>query len=279
MGIGNFSSLFELAAGINIALVAVEYSKAYTRILSDKVFKFPEYIKKSFKECYDIICERETLNNIKPVTIEENNTLDEIERCKRNLELFESSVKEKEENLSSNIHYICESKSFSSLSLWMFLYCVIALFIGGFETNNIIFKTILDLSFGIFSILSLLFLIIGWFKGEKGSIFKFYDYKSLKHTITSFSICLVLSFLLGVLLVRIDSQIELPFKDWIMPFFVSIPFLNFIAYYYIIKNRAKRISSNISQSVGELEPNGRDVKKRIEELMATNRINDLIKVK
>ena len=32
MWIGNFSSLFELAAGINIALVAVEYTKTYTRI-------------------------------------------------------------------------------------------------------------------------------------------------------------------------------------------------------------------------------------------------------
>jgi len=98
-----------------------------------------------------------------------NNTFSQIEDCKVKLSKFKSSVSEKESDLQSTIQSVCESNIFSSLSLWMFVYCFISLVVGGCEDDAALIEEYFHFDFFliIFSAISLLFLSTGWYWGIK----------------------------------------------------------------------------------------------------------------
>lgn len=68
---------------MSIAFVAVEYVKSYTSILCERFFKFQDFVEQSFKECRDILTDKETLEHICPIDIEGRSTNTAIEDAKR----------------------------------------------------------------------------------------------------------------------------------------------------------------------------------------------------
>ena len=86
MELSNLTPLIELAAGLNIAFVAVEVAKGYTSILLNKVFNFNDVIEDDFSKLESSITfNQKSLELIEPTDIPNiGNTNTTIEETKRN---------------------------------------------------------------------------------------------------------------------------------------------------------------------------------------------------
>ena len=75
MDLSNLTPLIELAAGLNIAFVAVEVAKGYTSILLNKVFNFNDVIKDDFGELENsVTLNLNSLDHIETTDIDAGNT-------------------------------------------------------------------------------------------------------------------------------------------------------------------------------------------------------------
>ncbi len=266
MEISNFSSLLELAAGLNAAYIAVDYSiNGYTHVLSDKLFEFPEYIKNSFQKSETILCEKKSLESLKEIEINGFSTRFKIEKTIRGFEKLENEIEATKSKLNDEIRKDCESKNFSSLSLVMFLFCLVSLFLGGFDTHTR-FLNILNTYLGIFI---LIFAAIGWTRNSNKIQFaKVLNFSKLSHSIIFF----VISFIISVVITFFtkESLKLLPhfnsFISWINIFIVLLPFLNFIVFLLLIRNKGKSIISKIKSNSSIIESKCEEVKAESDEL-------------
>ena len=269
----DFSSLLELAAGLNVAYIAVDYSMGYTNIISEKLFEFSQKIEKSFEKSDSILCEKKSLENLKPIVINGKNIGIKIEDIKRKFEKLDTEIKTAKTNLNADMQKDCESKNFSSLSFCMFLFCIISLFLGGISANEKIkmFSSIFNIVIGI---LLLVYVIIGWTKNDNTYLWKI-DYSKLTHSLSCFTIVVILSFIITFLthyyylnnlfvmdILRLEQIIY-----WFNIFFVIFPFLNFIVFAFIIKKKGRTISIKISNMATEIENKCNGVKKEAEKLI------------
>jgi hypothetical protein len=265
----------ELAAGINIVFVAVEYSKSYTHILFDKVYNFPNLITTSFKQCHDVLLWRETLSNLESVEIEGKSTLPQIEKTKIELEKLETAITQEEKEIKDTGHTLCESKSFSSLSLWNFLFAIVALVLSGIEDK---YQSFAVMSFYILSIFTLLFVITGWIRGEKnGKKIKILNYSSLSNTIITFITVFIISLLLTIFFHK--NIVELIGNDILLHNFtiaccVLIPFFNFVAYLIIIRKKVTYIKKEINDKVSSVTQKCNILKEEVENLVAVNTVKN-----
>lgn len=87
MELTDFLTLIQLAAGLNIAFVAVEVAQGYTRILSDKVFNITQLLDNAFQELKSTISvNRTTLDNTHSTDVDGKSTTNKIEEVKREYE-------------------------------------------------------------------------------------------------------------------------------------------------------------------------------------------------
>ena len=263
MEISGFSSLIELAAALNVAFVAVEYAKGYTHILSTKVFGFPTDIDREFDNCHKCVADLETAKNLKPVNIDGRSTAIEIEKCRRDLELLDEEIKTEKKNLMKDIETLCEYKSFSSLSLWSLLFCVTSLFLCGIESTHGAISHFIFSGIGFFS---LLFFIIGWFKGDKEK-FKYFDYSLLRHA--TFLFLGVLSIIWLLSYVISDYLAHFNVFHFLIPFFAIVPYFNFIAFFFKVRKKAKKIRLDIKTKATRMDSNYQSTRSTLDVLLAT----------
>ena len=134
MYLSNLTPLIELAAGLNIAFVAVEVAKGYTSILLNKVFNFNDVIMEDFGTLEDHInFNLKTLDLIEPTDVNTGSTNKMIEETKRNYEKARTEVINERQRLFDWAQSNCEFKCFSGLSLMMFLYCCFLLFLSAWD--------------------------------------------------------------------------------------------------------------------------------------------------
>lgn len=269
MEISNFSSLLELAAGLNAAYIAVDYSiNGYTHILSDKLFEFPDYIKKSFQNSDAILCEKKSLESLKSIDINGKNIGLNIEKTIRDFEIIENEIEEAKYALNIEIKKDCESKNFSSLSLVMFLFCLVSLFLGGFDIHTR-FLNLLNTYLGIFL---LFFVFIGWTRNsDKIHFTKFFNYSKLSHSIIFFVVSFIISIII-TFLTKETLKIQPYFTSlmsWVNIFIVLLPFLNFIIFLLLIRNKGKAIIGKIKTKSSAIEIKCNAVKIQSDELKTT----------
>lgn len=96
MAKNDFSTLICMAATMSIAFVATEYVTSYTKNLCERFFKFQEFVKTSFKECRDILTDKESLKQLHPVVIDGQSTNGKIEEAKRQNESINKEIDELE---------------------------------------------------------------------------------------------------------------------------------------------------------------------------------------
>jgi hypothetical protein len=241
MSISNFGSLFELMAAINIAFVAVEYTKSYTNILSKKVFKLHDLIASEFKNLKSIIVDRNSIDTITELKINEQSASVEIEKCKRESEKLKAEIETIEKDLLSSVDKQCEFKNFSNSCLWSFLYCIVALFLSGME-NVFIENTLVSFLF-ILLCISILYFSCGWIFGEKENGFIKNYFIRLSFVIGLF----VFTFLVAVIFAHLMAMTIFidRYKNYLILFSAVIPFVNFIAYFSITLKKIKCIKKDI----------------------------------
>ncbi|WP_455590879.1 hypothetical protein [Bacteroides sp.] len=163
MELSSFTSFIEIGATLTIAFVAVEYTKQYTCLIAQKVFDYFGRIEQVVLECKKTIDE-DTIDGLSSFTIDGCNTGVKIEGLKRKKEKALQDISDKEKSLNDYVLEKCNSKSYSSLSLFTFLFSLTSLFIAGIETDE------MKCFWIIVVLLSILYTVTSWFFGEKAKI-------------------------------------------------------------------------------------------------------------
>lgn len=268
MSLSDFSSLFELAAGLNIAFVAVEISKGYTYILYEKVFRFGDRIHKAIEEIRKPAMVNQTsLNCMEPIDLGGKSTLVKIEEAKRDYEAFIRDGGEAENRMKASAEKLCDMKSFSVLSLCMFLYCCVLLFVSGFQDSGC-----LKFGFDVFTVFIFIYMIFGWWCGEK------YDwsiYIQLRKVLWVHLVCVILSAVVTFLVYLNYRQILI--GDNIQNIFIMlaslIPFLNFIVFYFIIKNKMSEMRGRVDETLSALKKRGEILDEKFNTLNEVKKIS------
>lgn len=273
MAINDFSAIIQLAATISIAFVAVEYVKSFTCILCEKFFKFYDFVKDSFKECRDILTDKDTLSHIEAVDVGGKSTITAIEEAKRQNESLSKEIDEEENRQQEEISKVCEARSMSSICFFVFLFNTMLLIVGGLENRHPFFIHYFSC---LFNLLGIIYLIVGWFIGEKKDPYRFCDFSSLRHPIFGFMVVFTISFAASLILFYYckDCTFEYIENSWWYVLVVSIVFtyLNFIVFVFKIRSKAHHFMSNVASSKENLKSKCEAAEKDVEDLMGTTRL-------
>ena len=155
MGLNDFLSLIQLAAGLNAAYIVVGISQGYTHALLNKIFNIKQQIQSKFEPIKATIkINQETLRHTAPSVVDGKNTNVKIEKVKREYERLADKIDNAEQEIGNNANLICEFRCFSGLSLMMFLYCCTLLFVAPFCSGWFLLP---------FTFFVLTHSVIGWF--------------------------------------------------------------------------------------------------------------------
>lgn len=276
MTINDFSSLIQLSATMSIAFVAVEYVKSYTSILCERFFKFQDFVEQSFKECRDILTDKETLNHICPIDIEGRSTNTAIEDAKRKNESLTKEIEYVEKAKKEEVSTSCQARSMSSLCFFVFLFNTLLLFFGGIENIMPQFTHIYST---IFCGLICIYVIIGWCIGKVEKPKRFCDFSSLRHSIYSFLIIALVSTIACLIIMNNNCfSIDIDSFWWyILIGSVLCSYMNFIIFVIKIGRKAVSFKENVNAAKDELKDKCKKAQREVEDLLATSRVSAKLK--
>lgn len=265
--ISDFSSVLELAVTMNIAFVIADYSHSFTKAVADKVCRFDDKIK-GF--CNGL---REKINGLrcdelKHHLVDGHSTIREVEEIKRNVNETKKDIDNKEKALTEEKDTLCQSRCFSFISLYFFLFSLLALFIPD-EVQNIPFVE--NVWFAFIS-LSFLMVLLLWFCGEK-------DFMNsvTSNLLVSIGIFIGLLVFIPISLVVYDYSWALPsmgirhgINTWATPI---LPLLNFAVYTIAIIRINKQLSRNINDGNNEFVEKINNLSAQITPHLGINRVS------
>lgn len=246
MELSDFLTLIQLAAGLNIAFVAVEVSQGYTRILSGKVFNIKQLLDTAFENIkYTIYENRKALDSTSSTEVDGKSTTNKIEEVKREYEKLEKKIEDAIANIEKTSDLKCNFKCFSGLSLMMFFFCCTLLFLAPFNVISLAF---------LLTLLILIYSIIGWIFDES----RFFC--NLKFVIVEFTVGLIICVVLWFCIRNCDGYKSFikSFNDITIIIAALLPFVNFIAFFLKMIGRVRNIRNDIDQQretlLGEMGP-------------------------
>lgn len=268
MILSDFSPMIELAVTLNIAFVAVEYVKSYTNAICNQLFNFAQYLKESFEECKSLLVDDITLNSIHDSKINGNSISGEIEKAKIAKEKLSKEMGVELHNFALKIEKVCQAKSISSVSLWLFLYGLTYLFCMGIdslvaESNIKIFSVWL-------TIFTFIYTLFGWSIGEKGYKKCCLDFTSLRHGLVSYVIALIFATLLTVLGFYFSFMLEC--FTTIFIFSVLYMYSNFVVSSIMIWKRASKVKREIRDIANGFKSRCNQLKRDVDKLLAVNEL-------
>lgn len=271
MELTNFSSLIEVATTLSIAFVAIEYVKSYTKVLCNQVFQFHEFITDSFGECAQTLVDEETLEHIDAHQIDGKSTINLIEKVKRNREILNNKIEEEQNKFKNKIENVCEAKNISSVSLWLFFYGIVALFLIGINipsNTEHVFWSILTLC-------SFIYAISGWISKTENKSF-FVNFASLRHAIVFFALALLISILVSSLwCVKLVPYIN-EFWEKMLILSIVLMYSNFIAAVIKVWINATSVKREISEMSNKLKKECSNLQKEIDRLLSVSECSNLL---
>lgn len=279
MIINDFCAPITLAATLSIAFVAAESVKSYTSVLCERFFKFQDFVKSSFDECRSLLTDSETLNHLDVAEIGDGKTtVSEIEALKRERESLQKEIDKTAEEKQKRLPAVCEAKSMSSICLFVFLINTVYLFIGSIESTA---ESFFHSFIGIFSILSLVYIVLGWCIGEFKNPHRCFDYTSLKHPSIAFGLILILSLVLSFVFIFCEACcLESFFDKFWWPFLITIiivSYLNFIIFVVKIKQMAHEYQQEVSDSKKKPGEKCNCAATKVNELIAATKLINRLK--
>ena len=159
------------------------------------------------------------------------------------------------------------------MCFFIFLYNTLLLFVGGVEESHPYFVHSFSFSYGL---LGVLYIVIGWWLGEKEKPARFCDFASLRHSIYGFLIILLLSLTSGII-------VHLFFFDWFLYtlapywwylfiFTLLLTYTNFVIFVFKIRIKAKSFKKTVLDSKGQLEEKCKKAEERVSDLLGTTRL-------
>lgn len=251
--IGDFTSIFELAAGLNAAFVVVEYSRSFSKQLYENAFKFDSHIDNEISASQDLIDE-ETLRGLESVKCGDGDTGQLIEQIRRDKEILERFIEKKRDALKAKAKNTCELRSHSGLSLLNFLFCLFVLFLTPFETVHPTMTQYLLLSVSFLIIIAQIICWIGDACANQKQIFFYSLTSSIKHSIWLFMISACISLIAYFVLNWQSISWKLNDQWFLTALYVAafVPFLNFVVFTAIFKKRLNGVQDDIKRGKTEV---------------------------
>lgn len=275
MAINDFSSLITLIITISIAYVAVEYVKSYTKTLCERIFNYQDDLKKTFDGCRNALIDRETLILIKPANINGQGTHTYLEEIKRQHELLQIKIEESENKRKNEIVTFCISKSMPSMCFFIFLANVTLLFTGVLENVVAVFSQEFAKAL---SLLSSLYVILGWLWGESSKIQTFFS--CLKYSLIIYLIVVFLSLGYGII-AAFDLFILFPDITlfWYVSLLIVVSYGNYIVFMIQIRHKFKNFKKETDEIAKKITEECNSISLKADKLIATNDLSDYLQTK
>lgn len=272
ISLANFGDIFGFSAALNIAFVAVDYVHTYSYILSNKVFKFDNNVKRKISDLVSSLIDETSISSIEPVMLNNVSTSGEIEEVKENRKKIEKELKDVENSLIASVNALCESKTNSFISLFLAMYSVLALLLIGVCGQ---WKVLIEGFWLAMTILTTLIIVIAWIK--KNPVCWIINFSSLKHSIFSFFASVFISILISVSIqgIHINSDTS----NWLYVFSETLSISNFMVYIFIVKHKSSIINFKISSEIDPLNEKCRNFNDQVNQLMNTSSLSKKIKSK
>lgn len=242
MSLSSFSSLFEIAATINIAFVAAEQAKQYGSTLTKNFFQSGINIDSKFSARFSRV-DKETVDTIEAILVNGVSTEGKIQEVKRTIHKLEDSKKERTERLKQRTDNKCVLTSFSYLSFYMFLYSLSGLLFGGLHESPFVVSY-----WSTFSLLSALVLLLISIFGERENPKWPLKRMSLSGCCKMFLAIVVLSGV-GYFYRNVLFNYAAYFWPWVVFTSVFIPYISFLIFMMIIRSRLYSLSKEVESEL------------------------------
>lgn len=156
--------------------------------------------------CYDNLPDDSTMKSLEPTEVGGNSTLNRIEEFRREYEKIKKELVDFEQTQRSDVLSICQSKSMPATCFFLFLSNLCFLFLGALENYYPVEIGLIGVYFGV---ISSLFIVAGWCRGNLERQWGWCDFSSLLHISVYF---------IGVLLLSIITALCIHKR---LPIFVS----------------------------------------------------------
>lgn len=253
MMISEFTSIFELAAGLNAAFVVVEYSRSFSKQLYENAFKFDSHIDNEICTPQELIDE-ETLQGLESVKCGENETGKLIEKIRRDKEKLNDFITQERTSLKATAKTACELRSHSGLSLLNFIFCLFVLLLSPFEAFH---PTITQYLVILVSLSILVAQIICWIEDASNNN-RICMFNSLTHSVKESFWLFITGGSLSVLGYGFLRYLSLTWKLetegflYLMYFAALLPYLNFVVFTFIFKRRLQGVQNEIRKTKSEV---------------------------
>ncbi len=266
--INNFSTLFEIAASLNVAFIAVEYATSYTESVAKNVFKFFDKIQEGINHCKKYI-DKETIDHLRDVEINGHSITHKIEKVKRESEKISKEIDQLNDSLRSSVREKCQLKCFSMVCFHLFLYCLTAALIGAYEEDT---ASSIEILWVIFSLLSFLYILSSFILGEIMDVATTF-FQNIKWNLLAYIgiVCASLAtthFIGDTLLFHLDF-----FWNVFVTATSIYPFVFFLLFIWILKHNSKSINGDIDAKVRDLENKCRELENEVKKLSSVQELS------
>lgn len=265
MELSSFSSLFELAAGLNAAFIAVDYASEFSTLMSEKVLKIKPQINDGFKNALKGLIDKETLDSLPDTRCGDSSTGVMIESIKRKRERLLQSVTDRQKKLESEVGRVFSLRCHSSLSFANFLFCLIMLFISTIPADGKVFSDAFIVSC---SSLVLLLQLPVWIWGEKKMLFV----TSIK---TVFYIMFGVAVICGGLsILAYQSCFYLPEPVPVIGMYAAalLPYLGFLVFSFVLLIRLRAVRKSLQENLNQVIAQKEEIMNEYDKVKTVNNV-------
>lgn len=267
--LSDFYSIVQLLATLTIGFVILDYSDFFTKVLKTKFFHADETLKKAKDDCKLSVPDKTSFDELHPTNVGNGNTNKDIEELRRSCEKMVAKIDKYDETSNENLKVI-QLRSLASLCLFLTLVYVTFLFVPplkrlycGFVCNSMV----------PFTILSIVYIIAGWFLGEGNHECCLLRFGSLWHPIISFFAILAVSIVLSAVWPELFDCFGNAWK-YLFVSVVLLGLVNFVAYVFIVRRSIKKFNKQVEKDKNDIIKECSALHEEFEKLRSVSEIAD-----
>lgn len=271
-----FYSVIQLLATLAVGFVILGYSDYFIKTLTN-FFHAEQTISDAEKECRKNIPDKSTRNNLKPANVgRSGNTSKLIEELRIDCDDMDERVDDFVKQSKAKFEEMSKVRSLVSTSLFVLMVSVALIFLPSLQNLWPVMDEMTNLFLLPFSVLSILYIILGWFFGEKECVPSCLKFSSLKHPIICFLVALALSLAFACIGEKYSLDIGDSWK-FLFVALIIVGWLNFFVYACIIKHSMNRFKALVEEKKDPIvkECESKQLNKRCDELLTVKKYEQL----
>lgn len=257
----DFAPLIQLAAGFYIVFIVIDYSKSFTYIIAKHVFNFKGQLSEKLSELKynaNASLERYETNE----HFKEGKGKKSFESTKLSIDSFNKDIDDKIKSESISIDNTCRCDLFRYLSIYMFLFCICALFVSGMRRHEYEWLQMMMALTSISFIISISLILASY---------KIYNTQKFDRC----CLCLIIIMNIAAIVVALvfknrNLDINLDTKkvllDWTVISTVVLPYLDFWGFMVIIFVKSRKIEKNCRNLVQSFSKRKKEIDKELNDM-------------